>query len=238
MGERDMLYKVLWVLSPKHWCRSVFASLPQFLDIWSNPRQAVNAVHHAVLLNEFRAALEDLGHCQTKTTAIHHFQSLLSSSTEEDARILRVDQLFCVFSDGKTLSELEWTHMHTESCISLLVLLGCLKPFSVLMQAVCKETVSVWGNQSPSPWLCGRRLKSQKSLVSLHSPSGANTDMLSVYVSLSMEDKDSVYMYEEASPQLTHHFRLTEWDTCWSSCSNSTCSQRENKAIHSMWTNK
>lgn len=38
--------------------------------------------------------------------------------------------------------------------------------------------------------------------------------MLFVYVSVSMEDKDSVYMYEEASPQLTHHFRLTEWDTC------------------------
>lgn len=144
---------------------------------------------------------------------------------------------FFVFSDGKTPSELEWTHTHTESCISWP---GCLKTLSVLMQAVCKETVSVWGNQSPSQWLCGRQLKSRKSLVSPHSPSGAmhNTDMLFVYVSVSMEDKDSVYMYEEASPQLTHHFRLTEWDTCWSSCSNSTCSQRENKAIHSMWTNK
>lgn len=46
--------------------------LPQFLDIWSNSREAVDAVHHTMLLNELGAALEDLGHCEEKKNMSPH----------------------------------------------------------------------------------------------------------------------------------------------------------------------
>lgn len=38
--------------------------IPQFLDIWGDSRQPVDAVHHAVLLNKLGAAFEDLGDCK------------------------------------------------------------------------------------------------------------------------------------------------------------------------------
>lgn len=43
--------------------------LPQFLDVGGDSREAVDAVRHAVLLEEVGAALEDLGHCGQKNTA-------------------------------------------------------------------------------------------------------------------------------------------------------------------------
>lgn len=46
--------------------------LPQFLDIGGNPREAVDAVHHAVLLNELCAALEDLGNWEKNKKNIEH----------------------------------------------------------------------------------------------------------------------------------------------------------------------
>lgn len=60
------------------WNAVINRLLPQLLDVWGDPREAVHAVHHAMLLDELGAALEDLGHCREKTqnglnkTAGHH----------------------------------------------------------------------------------------------------------------------------------------------------------------------
>lgn len=52
--------------------------LPQFLDIWGNPRQAVDAIHHAVFFDEFGTALEDLGHCEQKKNSVSSPNTSLS----------------------------------------------------------------------------------------------------------------------------------------------------------------
>lgn len=36
--------------------------LPEFLDVGGDPGEPVDPIHNAVLLDELRAALEDLGH--------------------------------------------------------------------------------------------------------------------------------------------------------------------------------
>lgn len=42
--------------------RAAVRLLPQFLDVWGDSREPVDAVHHTVLLDELGAAFEDLGH--------------------------------------------------------------------------------------------------------------------------------------------------------------------------------
>ena len=40
---------------------------PEFLDVGGDPRESVDAVHHAVLLNELCTAPHHLGHCRAGT---------------------------------------------------------------------------------------------------------------------------------------------------------------------------
>lgn len=46
--------------------------LPQFLDIRGNSREAVDAIHHTVFLDELGAALEDLGHYKDRNSVSSH----------------------------------------------------------------------------------------------------------------------------------------------------------------------
>lgn len=63
---------------------------PQFLDVGSDPREAVNAVHHAVLLDELCAALQDLRNCGKGEQHMESLSSGLSSAVEpSDCRFNR-----------------------------------------------------------------------------------------------------------------------------------------------------
>ena len=48
---------------------SVAALLPQLLDLGRHAGQAVDPLHHAVLLDELSAALQDLGDYRTRASA-------------------------------------------------------------------------------------------------------------------------------------------------------------------------
>lgn len=67
--------------------QSAEASSPQLLDVRGDPRQAVDAVHHAVLLDELRAALEDLGHCRGKHKRVRSISGGTCASELEGAAL-------------------------------------------------------------------------------------------------------------------------------------------------------
>lgn len=91
--------------------QSVCNPLPQFLNVWGNPREAVDAIHHSVLLNELCAAPEDLGHCQqerkTSTSLLLVWQRLVARNRSFRNIVLQspsvtmsqTDNLFILFSE-------------------------------------------------------------------------------------------------------------------------------------------
>ena len=62
LGERGKQLQSKTTYSPE-------ALLPQLLDLGRHAGQAVDPLHHAVLLNELSAALHDLGDYRTRASA-------------------------------------------------------------------------------------------------------------------------------------------------------------------------
>lgn len=119
MGERDMLHKVLWVLSPKHWM-SVSVCLLTAISGYLKQFQTGGKCRPPRRASQWIPCSSwGPGALSNKNNGNSSFSVFAEQQDRRRCQDIEGGPTFFVLSDGKTFLELEWTQMSTESCISL-----------------------------------------------------------------------------------------------------------------------